>query len=164
MFNSIVSIMPLNKLKAFLDDNHIEYIVISHSQAFTAQKIAASAHIKGRDLAKTVMIKIDGKMAMVVLPASRSVDFNFLKEVLGRKNIIMATESEFKDLFPSCETGAMPPFGNLYQMDVFVDQSLAGDHEISFNAGSHTELVKMQYSDYERLVNPILISFSRELV
>jgi Ala-tRNA(Pro) deacylase len=156
--------MPINKLKTFLDDNDIEYIVISHSPAFTAQKIAAAAHIKGKDIAKTVMTFIGGRMAMVVLPASKIIDFDHLKEVLGSKDIRMASEQEFKDFFPSCETGAMPPFGNLYDMDVFVDQSLVGDHEIAFNAGSHTELIQMQYRDYEKLVVPKIISFTRELV
>jgi len=156
--------MPLKKLKTFLDDNGIEFIVISHSQAFTTQKIAAAAHIKGKDIAKTVIAKIDGEMAMVVLPASKLIDFHNLKEVLGSNEVSMASESEFNDLFPSCETGAMPPFGNLYDMEVYVDQSLVGDHEIAFNAGSHTELVQMQYRDYEKLVSPKIINFIRELV
>ena len=110
------------------------------------------------------MVKIDGRMLMVVLPASKRIDFSELKEALGSNDVEMASENEFKDLFPSCETGAMPPFGNLYGMDVFVDDSLQGDHEISFNAGSHTELVQMQYADFANLVKPKIIHFATEMV
>jgi Ala-tRNA(Pro) deacylase len=152
--------MPVKKLKKFLDDNHIKYVGISHSKAYTAQEIAASAHIPGKDVAKTVMIKIDGKMAMVVLPASYVVDFDLLKKVIGSENIILADEEEFQNLFPECEVGAMPPFGNLYQMPVFVSKSLAEDEEIAFNAGSHTELIKMDYKEFEKLVKPKVVKIS----
>ncbi len=156
--------MPVEKLKKFLDDNHVEYVCISHSKAFTAQKIASAAHIKGEDIAKTVMVRIEGRMAMVVLPASKRIDFEHLREVIGNNNIRIATEEEFKDLFPACETGAMPPFGNLYEMDVYVDRTLKGDHEIAFNAGTHIELIQMKYEDFERLVNPTIIDFSVQMV
>ena len=156
--------MVLEKLRKYLDDNHVEYIVISHSQAFTAQKIAAAVHIKGKNIAKTVMIVADGKMAMAVLPANDRVDFELLQDALGVVNIWLPDEKEFKDKFPNCETGAMPPFGNFYDMDVYVSESLTGDHEIAFNAGSHTELVQMQYSDFERLVKPKILNFTVALV
>jgi Ala-tRNA(Pro) deacylase len=152
--------MPVRKLKQFLDDEGVKYVTISHSRAFTAQEIAASAHIPGKDLAKTVIIKLDGVMAMVVLPASYKVDFDLLKEVTGAGEVELATEREFRDAFPECEVGAMPPFGNLYDMDVYVAESLAEDEEIAFNAGSHTELIRLAYADFEKIVNPTVVRIS----
>jgi len=152
--------MPSKKLKEFLDENKIKYVTIKHSSAFTAQEIAAIAHIPGKDLAKTVIIKIDGKMAMAVLPASYKVSFEELKEFFGLSEVRLAYEQEFIDKFPDCEVGAMPPFGNLYGMDVYVAESLAEDEEIAFNACSHTELIKMNFSDFEKLVKPKRIRFS----
>jgi Ala-tRNA(Pro) deacylase len=152
--------MPVKKLKEFLDQSGVKYISISHSPAFTAQEIAASAHIPGKELAKTVMVKLDGRMAMAVLPASYYVDLERLAKVAGATRVQLAPENEFKDLFPECEPGAMPPFGNLYEMKVFVSQSLAEDEEIAFNAGSHTELLKLAYEDFERLVQPEVVSFT----
>ncbi len=154
--------MPVKKLKDFLDNQKIKYVTISHSPSYTAQEIAASAHIPGKELAKTVMVKIDGKMAMAVLPASSKIDFALLKKAAGAKNIELASEKEFKDLFPECEVGAMPPFGNLYGMEVFVADTLAEDEEIAFNAGSHTELIRLAYKDFERLVKPRIVEFSSE--
>ncbi len=152
--------MPVKRLKAFLDEHHVKYVTISHSRAYTAQEIAAKAHIPGREMAKTVMVKIDGTMAMAVLPASFQIDFDLLKEATGAREVELATEAEFKDLFPECEPGAMPPFGNLYGMDVFVANRLAEDEEIAFNAGTHTELIKMAYPDFVRLVQPVVLQFS----
>jgi Ala-tRNA(Pro) deacylase len=146
--------MPVRRLREFLDGHKVKYVVISHSTAFTAQEIAASAHVPGKELAKTVMVKLDGKMVMAVLPASRKVDFAELQSRSGAKRAELASEKEFRDLFPECELGAMPPFGNLYGMDVWVDESLTRDAEIAFNAGSHTELVRLAYRDFERLVSP----------
>ena len=152
--------MPVQKLKEFLDSHNIKYVVISHSRAFTAQETAASAHVPVKELAKTVMVKIDGKMAMAVLPASSKVDFDLLKKVIGSGKVEIASEKEFKDMFPECEIGAMPPFGNLYGMEVFVAKTLTEDREIAFNAGSHRELVKLTYKDFEKLVKPKVITFS----
>ena len=149
--------MPVEKLKRFLDDNNIRYVVIRHSPAYTAQEIAASAHIPGRELAKTVMIKVDGRMAMVVLPASAKVSLEQLRKRTGAKSVELAGEGDFENTFAGCELGAMPPFGNLYGMDVFVSESLTEDEEIAFNAGSHTELLRMAYRDFDRLVNPKII-------
>ena len=146
--------MPVTKLREFLDDKRVKYLMISHSPAFTAQEIAASAHIPGKELAKTVMVKLDGKMTMAVLPASRRVDFEALRSRTGARQAELASEKEFQDMFPECELGAMPPFGNLYGLDVWVDESLTRDAEIAFNAGSHTELLRLAYKDFERLVNP----------
>src|SRR3990167_9512183 len=152
--------MPVKRLKEFLDSHYIKYVTISHSRAFTAQETATSAHIPGKELAKTVMVKIDGKMAMAVLPASSKVDFDLLKKVIGSGKVEIASEKEFKDMFPECEIGAMPPFGNLYGMEVFVAKTLTEDREIAFNAGSHRELVKLTYKDFEKLVKPKVITFS----
>jgi Ala-tRNA(Pro) deacylase len=119
--------MPANKLKEFLDNQQVKYLTISHSAAHTAQEIAALAHVRGGELAKTVMVKLDGRMAMAVLPASYKLDLNLLKLASGADAVELAGESEFKGLFPDCETGAMPPFGNLYGLAVFADESLAKD-------------------------------------
>jgi Ala-tRNA(Pro) deacylase len=152
--------MPLNKLRAFLDQNHIRYVVISHSKAYTAQGIAAVAHISGKELAKTVIVKLDGALGMAVLPASFQVDLTALKKATGVQCAELASEREFKQHFPDCETGAMPPFGNLYGIPVYVDETLTKDTEVAFNAGSHYELIRLAYTDFERLVNPLVLKFS----
>jgi Ala-tRNA(Pro) deacylase len=146
--------MPAQKLKRFLDENGIRYVAIQHSPAFTAQEVAASAHIPGRELAKTVMVKLDGTMAMVVLPATKKIDLDQLEQVTAVHTASLASEREFQAMFPDCEPGAMPPFGNLYAMRVFVDELLALDGHIAFNAGTHAELIQMDFDDFRRLVNP----------
>lgn len=153
--------MPARKLREFLDEKGVRYVTIGHSPAFTAQEIAASAHISGREVAKTVMVKIDGAMAMAVVPASKSVDFGKLTAVAAAETVDLATEEEFRDLFPECEVGAMPPFGNLYDMAVYADESLTEDEEIAFNAGSHKELVRLAWADYVAHVEPTLAAFGR---
>ncbi len=152
--------MPVRKLKQFLDDKKVKYVSIQHSPSYTAQEIAASAHIPGKELAKTVMVKLDGKMAMAVLPASFRIDFDLLKDACGAERAELATEQELRDAFPECELGAMPPFGNLYGMEVFVAPSLAEDEEIAFNAGSHTELIRLANRDFEQLVQLKLLDFA----
>ncbi len=152
--------MPIKKLREFLDSHQIEYITISHSQAFSAQKVAATTHISGWEIAKTVIIKLNGELAMAVLPASTRIDLKLLREMTGSDRLEIASEEEFENLFPECETGAMPPFGNLYQMDVYVARSLTFDDQIAFNAGTHTELIRMSYSDFDRLVKPKVLEFS----
>ncbi len=146
--------MPVQRLKEFLDSQQVKYVSIRHSPAFTAQEIAASAHVPGKELAKTVMVKIDGRMAMAVLPASLKVDFQRLQQAAGAERVELAPEKEFRDMFPGCEVGGMPPFGNLYGMDTYVAPQLAEDAEIAFNAGNHTELLKLAYADFQRLVEP----------
>ena len=146
--------MPVKKLREFLDSKQVKYVSINHSPAYTAQEIAASAHIRGKELAKTVMVTLDGRLAMAVLPASRKVGFDLLREVAGVGDVQLAGEQAFRDMFPGCEVGAMPPFGNLYDMDVYVSKLLAEDEEIVFNAGSHTELIRLSYKDFARLVEP----------
>ena len=152
--------MPVKRLKEFLDGHDVKYVTISHSPAYTAQEIAASAHVPGRELAKTVMAKADGKMLMAVLPASYRVVLDFLKQATGAQHVELATEEEFRDRFTECEPGAMPPFGNLYGMEVFVSESLAEDAEIVFNAGNHTELIRLAYRDFERLVEPRVVKLT----
>ena len=151
--------MPLKTLKGFLDENKIPYVSIKHSTAYTAQAIAASAHIKGKNLAKTVIVKLDGKMAMAVLPAKYQVDLEQLRSASKSKKAVLSSEKEFVETFPDCETGAMPPFGNLYGVEVLVDKSLSDDEEIAFNACSHSELIQLAYKDFERLVRPKILEF-----
>jgi Ala-tRNA(Pro) deacylase len=148
--------MPVEKLKSFLDEKRAKYVSIKHSLAYTAQEIAASAHIHGKELAKTVIVRLDGKTAMAVLPASRRIDMEMLRAAAKAKSAELASEQEFRDLFPGCSLGAMPPFGNLYGMDVFCDSALAADAEIAFNAGSHTELIRMAFKNFAELAKPVL--------
>jgi len=152
--------MPVKKLKDFLDRHNVKYCTVNHSLAYAAHEVAACAKIPSRQLAKTVIVKIDKEIAMAVLPASFKVDLNSLQEITGAANVHLATETEFKALFPECAVGAMPPFGNLYGMEVFVAETLTENEDIAFNAGSHTELVKMAYKDFEKLVQPRIMRFS----
>ena len=151
--------MPATKLKEYLDSHKIKYATLSHLPAYTSGEIAAEAHISGKELAKTVMVKVDGKLAMAVLPASNKIDFQLLKEATGAHHVELAKEYEFKDRFPDCEVGAMPPFGNLYDMDVYVEEALSWDEVIGFNAGTHSEIVKLAYEDFENLVHPQVVHF-----
>lgn len=146
--------MPLSKLREYLDSHRVKYLVISHSLAYTAQGIAAMAHVSGKKLAKTVIIKVDGILAMAVVPASEHVDLCRLRGLTGSRCIEIATEREFQNAFPDCELGAMPPFGNLYDMPVYADCMLAESEEITFSAGTHRELLRMHWDDVVRLVNP----------
>lgn len=155
--------MPLERLKEYLNSQNVKYVSVSHYETYTAQETAQSAHISGKELAKTVIVKMDGKMAMAVLPASQKIDFGLLKATAGARKIELAGEEEFLKMFPDCEVGAMPPFGNLYGMDVYVAEGLAEDEEISFNAGSHIELVRMSYKDFARLVRPRVVKLSSGL-
>jgi Ala-tRNA(Pro) deacylase len=152
--------MPVQRLKDFLDEHQVKYVVISHSRAFTTQEIAAATHIPGKELAKTVIVDIDGQTAMAVVPGSQKVDLALLRDALGAERVTLAKEAAFKDRFPGCDLGAMPPFGNLYGMPVYVADSLTEDEEIAFNAGSHDQLVKMAYRDFERLVQPEVMRFA----
>jgi Ala-tRNA(Pro) deacylase len=152
--------MPVKKLKEFLDREKIKYVSIIHSTAYTAQEVAASTHITGKELAKVVIVKLDGEMAMAVLPANRKIVLQDLREVTGSDQVKFAAEEEFRAKFPECETGAMPPFGNLYGMEVYAAASLSENEEIAFNAGSHTEVIKLAYKDFERLAKPKVLSFT----
>lgn len=149
--------MPVDKLKDYLDENSIKYTSIIHSPAFTTQEVAESAHISGKQVAKTVMIKKQGELAMVVLPANMHVHFIALQQELGDDSIELATEEEFQKRFQDCELGMMPPFGNLYGMDVYVVKELSKDQQIAFNAGTYSELIQMSFSDFSKMVNPTMI-------
>ncbi|HVE45011.1 MAG TPA: YbaK/EbsC family protein [Gammaproteobacteria bacterium] len=150
--------MPVKKLKEFLDSHHVKYVLLTHSPAFTAQEIAASAHVSGKALAKTVIVKLDGHFAMVVVPANDQVNFAKLREATGAKVADLAVESEFKDKFPGCEVGAMPPFGSLFgDLPVFVSSQIAKQDHILFNAGSHSELMQVAYHDFEKLAKPKVV-------
>lgn len=148
--------MPVDKLTDYLDKNGIKYVIVQHSKAFTAQEVAASAHIPGRQMAKPVMVRVDGDLKMIVLPSTHDLDFDSLKQTLNADDLELASEDEFGDLFEDCELGAMPPFGNLYNVETIVSESLSENGEIAFNAGSHKEVIKMNYSDFEQLVKPII--------
>lgn len=149
-----------NRLKDYLDTQHVRYDSIEHSQAYTIQEVAASAHIPGNQMAKTVIVELDGEMAMAVLPANKKVILQDLHDLTGSEKVKFASETDFYQKFPDCELGAMPPFGNLYGMDVYVAETLTHNDEIVFNAGSHTEVIKMAYADFERLVQPMVLSFT----
>jgi Ala-tRNA(Pro) deacylase len=141
-------------ISEFLDSQHILYQHCIHSPAYTAQGIAHTEHISGKEIAKVVMVTADDNMVMTVLPGSHRIDLDLLKRLLNAGAIRLATESEFRGLFPDCELGAMPPFGNLYHLDVWVDESLKAHTNIVFNAGTHSETIQMSFSDFERLVHP----------
>ena len=149
--------MACARLHEYLDEHHIRYISMKHSPAYTAQELAAATHIPGQEVAKTVVVKLDGKLALVVLPAPEMVRMNHLKAESGVSQVELATEAEFKGRFPDCEVGAMPPFGNLYDLETFLSESLTKDVEIAFNAGTHTDLIRMAFTDYENLVNPRIL-------
>lgn len=148
------------KLREYLDQNNIKYMLITHSRAYTAQELAAAVHVPGKETAKVVILKIDGRFAMAVISAPHKIDFERLKEAAGAKRVELASEAEFRRLFPDCEVGAMPPFGNLYRLPTYIAQPLVEDEEIIFNAGSHTEAIRMQYADFARLVSPTVIDFT----
>lgn len=149
--------MATTLLKEFLTKNGVAHQVIPHALAFTATSVAGAAHIRGKEMAKTVVVNLDGHLAMAVVPADRKVDLERLRQATGAANAELADEREFSGDFPECEPGAMPPFGNLYGMPVYVEPHLAADPEIAFNAGSHTELIRMAYKDFERLAHPKLV-------
>ena len=153
--------MPiLTKLREFLDQNGVHYEVASHRQAFTAQEVAAAQHVPGKEVAKVVMLRSGTQFLMAVLPAPYRVDLDRARAATGKADVTLATEPEFKGLFPQCEPGAEPPFGNLYGLPVYVDQTLTRDEEIVFNAGTHTQTIKMKYADFKRLVQPTVGSFA----
>jgi Ala-tRNA(Pro) deacylase len=155
--------MPLlRRLKEMLDGAKVSYEVHSHLQAFTAQETAASQHLSGKDMAKVVMLKVDGSLAMAVIPASRMISLNAVKASLGSKEVQLATEDEFASSFPECEIGAMPPFGNLFGLPVYVDPTLEEDETIFFNAGNHQQTVKMRYQDFARIVQPRVVRLVKE--
>ena len=152
--------MPCPKLKAFLDRNEIKYELIFHPTTYTAHLTAASSHVTADELAKVVMVNRDGTLAMAVVPASRRVDITALHTASRASSLRLASELEFKQQFPDCDAGAMPLFGNLYGMDVFVDGGVVRQARIAFNAGSRDEVMRFAYEDFARLVRPKVLSFA----
>jgi len=152
--------MPSRKVKEYLDQAGIKYEIMEHDTVYTAQEVAAVTHVSGEELAKTVIINADGKIMMAVMPSTRKIDFELLKKNLGAKNITLTKEQDFSPLFPDCEIGAMPPLGKLYKMEMIVDQSLAEDTQIVFNAGTHHDIIKISYADFEKLEQPKLANIT----
>jgi Ala-tRNA(Pro) deacylase len=149
--------MPVTALKKFLDENNVKYVTLGHSTAYTAQEVAHCAHVCGKSLAKTVIILMDDRMAMVVMPATSRIRWDRFSKAMGTDFIELADEEDFTDRFPDCEIGAMPPFGNLYGLPVYMDETLCLADEISFTAGSHSEVLKMSLQDYLKLVKPMTL-------
>ncbi|MFO7653870.1 MAG: YbaK/EbsC family protein [Candidatus Krumholzibacteriia bacterium] len=152
--------MPCEKLLEFLDEHRVPYELVEHPHAFAARETARKAGVPGYSFAKTVLVQLDGLMAMAVLPSESKVNFNLLRSVANVESVGLASESEFESRFPDCELGAMPPFGNLYNMRVFVDGHLQAADTIAFNAGTHTEIIMMPYEDFESLVRPTIGQFT----
>ena len=142
------------RLHQYLDEQHAPYATLTHDRAVTAHDTAEAMQIDRHLVAKTVMLKVDGRLAMMVMPAAYRIDLTRLSRALGGPVVELAGESEFKDAFADCEVGAMPPFGHLYGMPVYVDSRLAQQAEIAFNAGTHTEALRMPYAEFERLAKP----------
>ncbi len=152
--------MPMSaRLKALLDQENIRYTLMTHSPAYTAQAAAATLHVPGKELAKTVVLRAGEDTLLAVLPASHHVGLKKLGLIAG-KSLRLATEEEFVQLFPDCEAGAMPPFGQIYGLPVFVDKALAEDEEIVFPAGTHRDAIRMRYEDFVRVVKPWVCSFA----
>jgi Ala-tRNA(Pro) deacylase len=154
------STMSLREVEEFLREKNVKYRTVHHSQAFSSHEIAQAAHVPGRRLAKVTMVKVDGSLAMAVLPASEMVDVKALGKVLGGRKVAIAAEEDFADRFPGCEVGAMPPFGNLWGMPVYVSDGFTTTDAIAFEAGSHRELLEMPYGDFIRLVEPKVVHFA----
>lgn len=150
------------RLRDFLDFHNIKYVVLLHSQAFTAQEVAQRLHVPGREMAKVVVVKTPKSLALVVVRALDRVDLDLVSAMMGQAR--MATEAEFASAFPDCEVGAMPPFGNLYDIPTLADEALMQDEEIFFNAGTHTEVVRMKFEDFQRLAKPMVGHFATDLV
>ena len=153
--------MSLSKLTDYLREHRVDYRTQEHAPTYTAQQTAACTHTPGRELAKPVMVKIDDELAMAVIPASERVHLGMLREATGASEVRLATENEFRDRFPECELGAMPPFGNLFGLPLYVSETLTHDDRIAFNAGSHTELITLAYDDFARLTQPCIADITR---
>ncbi len=148
-------------LNVYLDHEHVHYDVLPHSEAFRALAIAQTLHTSEKEMAKVVIVKADKRFVMAVLPASWYVDLHRLRTVFTTNQVRLATENEITGLFPDCELGAMPPFGNLYGLPVYVDRSLTEDEEIVFQAGTHSDAIRMRYWDFAALVFPVVAEFHR---
>ena len=154
--------MATRRITEFLDGQHARYVLVSHSAAYTAQEIAASMHIPGRLLAKTVVVRIDGDLALAVVPAIKQVDTSALCEVAKARNVEIADEQEFADRFTDCQLGTAPPFGNLFGLPTYADHSLAAQEDIIFNAGTHTDAIWMRFTEYRRFAHPHIAKIAKE--
>lgn len=148
------------QLAKYLESQSVNYHWITHPPSFTAQETARRANIPKEKFAKTVIVKLNGKMAMTVMPATEKLSFHRLKKTVGVNDVTLVSEWEFVDKFPGCERGAMPPFGKLYGLPVFVSGTLAEDSDIAFSAGSHREVIKISFKDFKRLERPRIGSFT----
>ncbi|MBI4280297.1 MAG: YbaK/EbsC family protein [Armatimonadetes bacterium] len=148
------------RLEAYLREQQVPFSLSWHPEAYTAQEVAAAAHIPGRLVAKVVMVAADSRLTMAVLPADLRVDVPKLASALGAKEVRLAREEEFSHAFPDCDVGAMPPFGNLYQIPVIVEEALTRDPEIAFEVGTHREMMRVRYPDFHRLVQPKVAAFA----
>ena len=151
--------MISSRLKELLESNEIPFQSIPHAVSYDAQRTAEAAHVRGQEFAKAVIVRADGRLCMAVLPATDHVDLNLLRSGLGAQEVVLADQNEIQEAFPDCDVGAMPPFGELYGIEVFVSPRLREDERITFKSGSHDEAVAMRYSDYERLVQPTMMRF-----
>jgi Ala-tRNA(Pro) deacylase len=154
--------MATQRIREFLDGNHARYVFVSHSPAFTAQEIAASMHIPGKLMAKTIVVKVDGRLALAVVPATKELDTAALARIAKAQEVEIASEDEFVDRFVGCQLGTAPPFGNLFGMETFVDVELARQQDVVFNAGTHTDAIWMRTGDFQRLARPTLASIARD--
>ena len=153
--------MPIPKeITGYLDAHRIPYETIHHRRNFTAQETAADTHTRGKDFAKTVLLFIDDRYFLAVLPAHRQLSLNKVKTTLHAKQVTLASEDEISALFNNCEIGAMPPLGDLYNLPVYVDSDIKRDYQITFNAGTHEDVIRMLYKDYETLVHPKVIDMT----
>jgi Ala-tRNA(Pro) deacylase len=149
------------RIRDFLESQNVPYEELHHSQAFTAQEVAHSLHVSGKRCVKAVVAEKDREIVLVVMPASHRLNFQELKSVLRAHQLEMLVESELVGLFPDCDLGAIPPFGNLYGIDVWVDRAVASTEKIVFCAGTHEDCIRMRYSDFAKLTRPFVGHFSQ---
>jgi Ala-tRNA(Pro) deacylase len=154
--------MISTKLRGYLNDAGVMYTAHPHRPAYTSQEIAQSVHIPGREMVKSVILKADDeKLVMAVLSANDAANLDMLRDEIGCGKLRLASEKEFSDAFPTCKPGAMPPFGNIFDLPTYCDANLSRNHEIEFNAGSHDETIRMRFDDYKRLASPKIFHFAR---
>jgi Ala-tRNA(Pro) deacylase len=154
--------MISDRLKEMLDEQHVKYEVIRHPVAYTAQEEAAVTHVPGAQWAKTVVVLTDGEPVLAVLPAHRRIDLRRFQQVTGAGEVHLADEKQFRDLYPDCELGAIPPFGNLYGQTTFVDEEMRTEEAIVFHAGDHETAIRMAYPDFENLAEPVPEMFATD--
>lgn len=155
--------MPVRRLKQLLDKNGVQYEIITHPRAYTAAAVGRLTHIPAREIAKVLVVCVDGVLSLAVVPGSRHLDLHALQTALCAREVALVSESDFKNLFPDCELGAMPPFGTLYGLSVYVDEELTADDEIAFNAGSHKEVLRLAYEDFKQLEHPRVVRIATDL-